>query len=357
MKKRMLCLLLAASVPASVSGCGASGAEGSDNAETITVLNYGKYYDEDALKQFEEETGIIVKYEEYESPEEMYTKYKSGSIDYDVICSSEYMVQKLIEEGEVLAMDFTQMEHYGNLEPSILELNASYDSDHTYSLPYFYGTVGLLYDTTVVDEQTVSSWDCLWNSAYRDEIIMENSVRDTFAPALIRLGYSLNETDEEHLREALALLEQQKDDSLVYAYYVDETADAMISGEAAIALCYSGEAALAMEENENLSYAIPSEGSNLWIDSWFVPKSCQNREAAMKFLNFTCRDDIAGRNFEYVLYSSPITSVVTGLSEEYRNNPAINPDSEAVKKCEIYTSLSDDETAMYSKLWQELLSY
>ena len=358
MKKRMILLLLTAFLLASLSGCGKAGKEEStDGAETITVLNYGKYYDEDALKQFEEETGIQVKYEEYESPEEMYTKYKSGSIDYDVICSSEYMVQKLIEEGEVLTMDFPGMANYGNLDASILELNAAYDKDHTYSLPYFYGTVGLLYDTTAVDAAAVSSWDCLWDSAYKDEIIMENSVRDTFAPALISLGYSLNETDEAHLREALALLEKQKDDSLVYAYYVDETADAMIGGEAAIALCYSGEAALAMEENENLSYAIPSEGSNLWIDSWFVPKSCQNKEAVMKFLDFTCRSDIAEKNFEYVLYSSPITSVAASLSEEYKNNPAISPDSEAVKNCEIYLALSDEDTAMYSKLWQELLSY
>lgn len=356
-QKRMLCLA-AAALLAAVSGCGADGSAKSDSeAATITVLNYGKYYDEDALKQFEEETGINVKYEEYESPEEMYTKYKSGSIDYDVICSSEYMVQKLIGEGEVLEMDFPNMENYSNLEPSILELNSAYDSDHTYSLPYFYGTLGLLYNTQAVSEQAVSGWDCLWDSAYQDEIIMENSVRDTFAPALVKLGYSLNETDEEHLREALALLKQQKDDGLVYAYYVDETSDAMIGEEAAIALCYSGEAALAMEENENLSYSVPDEGSNLWIDSWFVPKTCQNREAAMKFLDFTCRDDIAEKNFEYVLYSSPITSVAAGMSEEYRNNPAINTDSGVLDRCEIYTALSDDDTELYGRLWQELLAY
>lgn len=356
MKKSIPCLLISCILTIPLLGCGAAPADGG-SAGTITVLNYGKYYDEDALKQFEEETGITVKYEEYESPEEMYTKYKAGSIDYDVICSSEYMVQKLIEEGEVLEMDFPQMEHYANLDPSILELNAAYDKDHTFSLPYFYGTLGLLYNTEAVDASVVSSWDCLWNPTYEDEIIMENSVRDTFAPALISLGYSLNETEEARLREALTLLTQQKDDSLVYAYYVDETSDAMIGEEAAIALCYSGEAALAMEENKNLSYAIPEEGSNLWIDSWFVPKTCRNREAVMKFLDFTCRDDIAQKNFEYVLYSSPITSVAANMSEEYRNNPAINPDGALVKKCEIYVALSDEDTALYSKLWQELLSH
>lgn len=358
-KQRFICGLLIAASLLSLTACGneSNQSAGNANGETITVLNYGKYYDEDALKQFEQETGITVEYEEYESPEEMYTKYKSGSIDYDVICSSEYMVQKLIEEGEVLEMDYAGMENYRNLEEAILELSSVYDSGHTYSLPYFYGTVGLLYDSTRVSAETVSSWDCLWDSAYKDEVIMENSVRDTFTPALISLGYSLNETDEAHLREAIAILEQQKSDGIVYAYYVDETADAMIGEEAAIALCYSGEAALAMDENEKLSYAIPKEGSNLWIDSWFVPKTCKNQDAVMKFLNYTCRDDVAEKNFEYVLYSSPIKSVVANMAEEYKTNPAICPSDETISKCEVYTALSDEETALYSKLWQELLSH
>ena len=185
---------------------------------------------------------------------------------------------------------------------------------------------------------------------------MENSVRDTFAPALIDLGYSLNETDESHLREALDVLKKQKDDKIVYGYYVDETADAMIGEEALIALCYSGEAALAINENENLDYSVPEEGSNLWIDSWFVPKTCKNQDAAMQFLNFICRDDIAEANFEYVQYASPITSVVENQDADIKANEAINPSSESIKRCEIYTALDDESTKLYSNLWQELLS-
>lgn len=356
-KKSVTCVAATAFLLVSAVGCGSAPDSGKNPENTITVLNYGKYFDEEALAQFEEETGITVRYEEYESPEEMYTKYKAGSIDYDVICSSEYMVQKLIEEGEVLESDFVHMENYKNLDESILDLCASYDSDHVYSLPYFYGTLGLLYNTEEVDAATVSSWDCLWNLPVKNEIIMENSVRDTFTPALVSLGYSINETDEERLKEAVEILTRQKKDDLVYAYYVDETSDAMIGEEAVIALCYSGEAALAMEENEKLAYAIPAEGSNLWIDSWFVPKTCKNREAAMEFLNFTCRNDIAEKNFEYVLYSSPVTSVSENMPEEYRNNPAIHPGSDVIKNCEIYVALSDEVTAIYSRLWQELLSY
>jgi spermidine/putrescine-binding protein len=287
----------------------------------------------------------------------MYTKYKAGSISYDVICSSEYMVEKLIGEGEVLSMDYASLENYGNLDSSILEMSTSYDPDHTYSVPYFYGTLGLLYNTAEIDASVVSSWDCLWDPTYEDEIIMENSVRDTFAPALIALGYSLNETDESPLREALEVLKQQKKDKIVYAYYVDETADAMISEEANIALCYSGEAALAMDENENLAYSVPQEGSNLWIDSWFIPKSCTNSDGAMQFLDFLCRDDIAALNYEYVEYGSPITSVVENQDEDTKNNEAINPSSDTLSRCEIYTALDDEKSQLYTTLWQELLSY
>lgn len=356
MKKRLLSMgLVLALAAGNIAACGSNSDNGKEGA-TLTVLNYGKYIDENAVKQFEKETGIKVKYEEYESPEEMYTKYKAGSIDYDVICSSEYMVEKLINEGEVLQMDYAGMENYKNLDSTIIDMSSAYDKDHNYSLPYFYGTLGLLYNKTEVDPSVVKSWDCLWDPTYEDEIIMENSVRDTFAPALIDLGYSLNETDETHLREALDVLKKQKDDKIVYGYYVDETADAMIGEEALIALCYSGEAALAMDENDNLDYSVPEEGSNLWIDSWFVPKTCKNQDAVMQFLNFICRDDIAETNFEYVQYASPIKSVVENQDADVKANEAINPSSDTIKRCEIYTALDDDSTKLYSSLWQELLS-
>ncbi|MDD6481749.1 MAG: ABC transporter substrate-binding protein [Lachnospiraceae bacterium] len=355
MKKKILSLTLIMALTASLCACG-SGSSAKKDGQTLTVLNYGKYIDESVIKDFEKETGITVHYEEYESPEEMYTKYKAGSIDYDVICSSEYMVEKLINEGEVLEMDYESMDNYKNLDTSILDMAASYDKDHCYSVPYFYGTLGLLYNTNEISPDIVSSWDCLWDPTYEDEIIMENSVRDTFSPALISLGYSINETDESHLKEALALLKKQKDDKIVYGYYVDETADAMIAEEANIALCYSGEAALAMDENENLAYSVPEEGSNLWIDSWFIPKSCSNQKAALQFLNYLCKDDVAQKNFEYVEYASPITSVVENQDAEVLQNEAINPSSDTISRCTLFTALDDEQSAVYTKLWQELLS-
>ena len=187
MKKRIFsALLISALAVSALTACGGS-SSAKKNGQTLTVLNYGKYIDESVVKQFEKETGITVKYEEYESPEEMYTKYKAGSINYDVICSSEYMVERLINEGEVLEEDYDAMDNYKNLDPTILDMSASYDRNHTYSVPYFYGTLGLLYNKTTIDAKTVSSWNCLWDPTYEDEIIMENSVRDTFALSLIHI--------------------------------------------------------------------------------------------------------------------------------------------------------------------------
>ncbi len=357
MKKKLIILgLLLASIVSLLVACSNNSTSNTKNSseKTLTVLNYGKYIDESLIKEFEAQTGIDVKYEEYESPEEMYTKYKAGAIDYDVICTSEYIIQKLINEGEVLEQDYSSLSNYENLDKNILKLAQSYDPNNTYTVPYFYGTVGIVYDTTKVSEEEVSSWNVLWDDQYKNEIIMMNSVRDAFIPALKLCGYDINETSESNLREALQLLDEQF--PIVYAYFVDEIGDEMISGNAQLALIYSGEAAYAMDYNENLAYTIPEEGSNLWIDSWFIPKTCQNEEAAMLFIDFLCSHDAAMTNFEYVYYASPITSVIEALDEEVRNNEAVIPSKESLARCEVFTSIDDEKTALLNHLWQELKS-
>lgn len=325
---------------------------GTKSSRTLTVLNYGKYFDETALKQFEEETGIEVKYEEYEDPEEMYTKYKAGSIDYDVICTSDYIIEKLIAEDEVCEIDYDALDNYSNVNPEIIEMSSAFDPEHKFTVPYFYGTLGILYNTKLVKPEDVSSWDCLWNGQFAGNMIMINSVRDAFTPALVTSGYSINDTDQKHLTEALELLKAQSND--VTAYYVDETCDEMAAENAAIALCYSGEAAAAMDINENLDYIVPNEGSNLWIDSWFIPKTCVNSEEALEFLNFLCREDIGEANFEYVYYASPLIPVVEAQDEDIKGTEAINPSDEVINRCEVYRILDDDATALYNRLWQEL---
>ncbi len=358
MKRKLIVFgLIIAFAISTLAACGNGGNlsnENNNSNKTLTILNYGMYIEESVLQDFENETGIDIKYEEYENPEEMYTKYKAGAIDYDVICTSEYIIQKLINEGEVLEQDYSSLSNYANLDTDILKLAQSYDPNNTYTLPYFYGTLGIMYDTTKVTEEEVSSWNCLWDKSHKNEIIMMNSVRDAFVPALKFLGYSVNEASESKLREALKRLDQQF--PIVYAYFVDEIGDEMISGNAHMALAYSGSAAYAMDYNENLSYTIPEEGSNLWIDSWFIPKTCQNEEAAMLFLDYLCRHEVGMANFEYVYYASPITSVVEALDEDVRNNEAVIPSKESLLKCEVFTSLDDEKTALLNHLWQELKS-
>ncbi len=352
MKKRLWCISALLLSLLSLSGCSESKAE---DENTLTILNYGKYFDPDALKMFEEESGVTIKYEEYESPEEMYTKYKAGSIDYDLLCTSDYMIHKLIEEGEVLEMNYENIPEYKNINQDIIDSSASFDAEHKYTLPYFYGTVGILYDETKVDASEVETWDVLWDEKYKGNIIMPNSVRDCLLVPLRRLDYSINTTEESKLHEALDMLFEQK--PIVYAYFVDETADEMVAGNASLAVVYSGEAAYAQEEGENLGYSVPKEGSNLWIDSWFIPKTCTNQDLAEQFLNFLCREDIAAMNFDYVYYATPHNAVYDSLDEETKNDTTIFPTQETIDNCEVYVSLDREETALYNNLWKELKSY
>ena len=356
MKRFHYALITAAFAALLLSACGSADTDtaGSSGDNSLVVLNYGKYLDASAIKMFEQETGIKIKLEEYESPEEMYTKFSAGSISYDVVCTSDYMVERLIHEGKVAPIDFSSFSYYKNLDPAILAAAEVFDPQNQYSMPYFYGTLGILYNTTMVSEEETESWNILWDDRYRDTIIMQNSVRDSFVPALRLLGRDINTEDETDLRDALSLLVEQK--PLVYAYYVDETADEMIAGNAALALVYSGEAATAMESNAELSYPVPKEGSNLWIDSWFIPADSTHKENAEKFLDFLCREDVAMLNFDCVCYATPNQAVVDALDEDTRNATTIFPPDDVFANCTVYKQLGSDITKLYSYLWKTLKS-
>jgi len=351
--KRSLALLLSFSM-IGLSSCGkeVKSKDSSDSIKTLTVLNAGKYIDESVISSFEKKYNCRIKYEEYQSPEEMYTKYKSGSIKYDVINTSDYMIEKLISEGELMKLDKSKLPHLDNMDPSILKLAESFDPGNLYSVPYFYGTVGILYNKKEVDKEAVKSWSILWDKKYKNEIIQEDSVRDAFIPALELLGYDLNTKDHNKLNQALSLLKEQY--PLTYAYMVDQTADEMISGNAKLAVVYSGEAATAMDSNHDLSYSLPEEGSNVWIDSWFIPKTCTDTDLAHAFIDYMNTPKIAMKNFEYVWYSSPVLSVQKKMSEDEKKNPALVFDQDLLQKCETFHALSDKDSAYMSKLWQEL---
>lgn len=350
MKKRVICVLLAGLFACSsvcMAGCGKK----EESKRSLTVFNMGEYMDPDVVEQFTEETGIEIKYEEALTPEEMYTKYKSGAIEYDLLCTSDYMLQKFIQEGEFQEVDPKSLENSGNIGDKYWELATSFDPGNKYVVPYFWGTLGILYDTSRVKEP-VDSWEVLFNGDYAGEIIMQNSMRDTYMATLKYLGYSLNTNNENEIREAHNLLIKQKPD--VQAYLVDEARDEVVAGNAIMAVVYSGEAYLGNQYNENLAYVIPKEGSNVWLDSWGVTKYCDDLDAAQKFLDFLCREDIARKNFEYIYYSTPNEAVIDGLSDEEKADETLVPAEDATDNCEVCVQQEPEITELMNELWKEL---
>ncbi|MBQ9643191.1 MAG: extracellular solute-binding protein [Lachnospiraceae bacterium] len=339
---------LAAVTALSVIGCGSVAGGGK---QTLTVFNYSEYLDPDVIDQFTQETGIEIKYEEALTPEDMYTKYKAGAISYDLLCTADYMLKRLIEEGEAQPIDISSFENKDNIGQEYWDFSKAFDPENKYTVPHFWGTIGILYDTTKVHGE-IDSWDVLFNGEYAGDIIMQNSIRDSFMITLKYLGYSLNTTDEAEIRAAYEALKAQKPD--VEAYLVDEARDEVVAGNAAMAVVYSGEAYLGHQYNENLRYTVPKEGSNLWIDSWMVTKNCKNVEAAQKFLDFLCREDIAQKNFEYIYYSTPNEAVIANLSDEERADESLVPNMDAMQNCEVCVVTDEAATELMNELWKEL---
>lgn len=346
------CMVIASSVL--LTSCGSSDGE-RKSSNQIVVFNYGDYIDRDLIDKFEDETGIEVVYEEFLTPEAMYTKYKNGSVKYDLICCSDYMLDKMIKEGEVEKIDRGKMKNIDNIGKTYWELSKSFDPTLEYTVPYFWGTVGILYNTKMVDH-VPDSWNDLWDKKYSNNIIMQNSVRDSFIPALIRNGSDINTTDEGELRRALEDLKNQKE--IVQSYLVDEIRDDMANDQAAMGLIYSGEASLARDYNDALEYVVPKEGSDIWMDSFVIPKGGKNYDGAVKFLDFLCREDVAMTNFEYVYYSTPNEKVLEQIDdEEKEGDPAIFPDESVLKRCDIFSYLGKDTEELYNRLWKELKAY
>ena len=331
---------------------GSKAATGGDNQ--VIVYNWGEYLDPEAITMFEKETGIEVVYEEYETNEIMYPKIQSGAISYDVVCPSDYMIQRMIENDLLAEIDFDNLPNIKNIGDTYMEQSRQFDPENKYSVPYCWGTVGILYNKTMVDEP-IDSWSVLWDEKYKDNILMQDSVRDAFGVTLKYLGYSLNSTDLDELEAAKKLLIKQK--PLVQAYVIDQVRDKMIGNEAAIGVIYSGEAIYTQWENPNLEYVIPKEGSNVWIDSWVIPKNAKHKENAEKFINFICRPDIAKMNFDYITYSTP-NEAGRQLIEDpaLRNSPIAFPDPEELANCETFKFLGDENDALYNELWREVKS-
>ena len=322
-------------------------------AEVVYVYSWGDYLDPETLKIFEKETGIHVVLDEYDTNESMYPRVAEGAVHYDVICPSDYMIQKLIHNDLIQPLDFTKLpEAKKNIGEEFFKQSEFFDPGNKYSVPYAWGTVGIIYDKTKVTDP-VDSWQILWNEKYKGDILMQDSARDALMIPLKLMGRSLNETDETYLQQAKNMLVQQK--PLVQAYVVDEVKDKLINSEAAMGVVFSGEALIILEENPNMAFAIPKEGTNFWIDGWVITKDAQNVDNAHKFIDFMCRPDIAVMNFDYLGYSTPNTGVKDlEENEAYKNSPIAFPSPEVYSGQETYKYLGDKMDEYYNSIWMQV---
>lgn len=343
MKKIIILMTLILTIGTITVGCG-------DAKPHINVYNWGDYIDKDVVKDFEKEYGIKVNYDMFETNEDMYIKVKQGGSNYDVLFPSDYMIERMIREGLLLKLDKSNIANLDKIDKKFMDLD--FDPNNDYSVPYMWGTVGILYNKTMVDEE-VNSWDILWDKKYSGDIIMLNSQRDAIGITLKRLNYSMNTRNIEELQKAKKELIKQK--PLVSAYMGDNIKDAMVSGEGALAIVWSGDAVAMIRDNPDLAYVIPKEGTNLWFDNMVIPSTAENKDGAEKFIDFMTRPDIAARNTEYIGYSTPIPEAIELLPDDIKNSKVAYPPAEDIENVEIFKDPTDI-ISEYDDIWTTLQS-
>lgn len=348
MKKRILSVLLLTFLLVSLLLTTALAAQ-----NEITVYNWGQYISDgtddsmDVIKEFEAETGIKVNYLTFDSNESMYTKLKTGGTSYDVIIPSDYMIAKLISEDMLEPIDFANTPNYQYIDEAFRD--QAYDPENKYSVPYTWGTVGLIYNTQYVSDEDAKSWSCLWNSKYAGKLLMFDNPRDAFAIAESMLGYSYNTEDAQELKNAADLLATQK--PVLQAYVMDQIFDKLERGEAWAAPYYAGDYLTMVEENPDLAFSFPEEGFNIFIDAMCIPKGCQNKEGAEAFINFLCRPDVSAANLDYIGYSTPETAAKEYMDEEVIESPVSYPDDETLARSESFAELGVEATQTMNDLW------
>ena len=326
----------------------------------VMVYNAGEYIDPEVPKLFEEETGIKVIYDTFETNEEMYPVIQAGGVVYDAVCPSDYMIEKMMQNHLLQEVDFNNVPNIKEIGKDYMKMCEQFDPGNKYVVPYTTGTVGILYNKKMLDKLGVpypTKWADLWNPKLKGEILMQDSVRDAFMVALKKEGHSMNTVSDAELDEALQDLIKQK--PLVQAYVVDQVRDKMIGEEAAVGVIYSGEILYVQGELEGtdveVDYVIPEEGTNVWFDGWVIPWNAKHKENAEKWMNFLCRPDIAAKNFEYITYPTPNVGALALLDKSYTENKALFPDmKEVLKKGEVYTYLGEENEAKYNNRWKIL---
>lgn len=323
---------------------------------TLRIFNWGEYIsngDDDSRNLIQEfrdlNPDINVEYSTYATNEEMYTKIASGSANYDIVIPSDYMIGKMIEEGMLAKLDFDNIPNYQYIDEQFRHLE--YDPEGAYSVPYTWGTVGIVYNTTMVTEP-VDSWDILWDEKYAGQILMFDNVRDAYGIAMKKLGYSQNTTDRTKIDEATAILSQQK--PFVQAYVMDQIFQKMPNGEAALAPYYAGDFYTMQQDNPDLNFVVPKEGSNLFVDAMCILESSEHKDLAARFINFMCDPDVALANIEFIGYSTPMTAVREQLDPALRDSEISYPSDDVLENCDTFITLDVETNAYYQDAWTEV---
>ncbi len=322
---------------------------------SINVYNWGEYISDgsegslDVNKEFTKRYGIKVNYTTFESNENMYNKLQSGGANYDVVIPSDYMIAKLIEEDMLVELDYSNIPNYQYILPKYK--NLFFDPENKYTVPYTVGMVGLIYNTTMVDEE-VDSWSILWDEKYKGEILMFNNPRDAFGIAQFLLGQSINTHNVEDWDKAIELLKEQR--PLVSSYVMDEVYNKMEGGEAAFAPYYAGDYLTMADVNPDLAFVYPKEGVNYFVDAMCIPKTAENKEAAELYINFMLDEEIAVANANWICYASPHALVLESDDYDLKGEPVLYPEESEMPKTESFENLSYDIQNYMSQLWSEL---
>lgn len=338
-------LMLIASVPV-LTGC-RSGVNGE-----VYVYSYGDYFDPMLAEDFEAETGIRVILDSYDTAEEMYTVLENNATTYDCICTSDYMIQRMIGNDMLAELDMSNIPEISNIGKAYMQKSESFDPGNKYSVPYMAGIQGILYNRKMVGNEKIDSWDDLWNEKFKDQIVMPDSVRDAFMIGLRKNGFSGNSTNEAEIKKAADDLIKQK--PLVYKYANDSARDLLANGSAALGVVWNGEYIYTKELNEDVDFVIPKENAEFFIDSWVVPKGAVNKTNAEKWINFLCKAEVAAKNFDYLYYTTPNEAALDLIDEEYLKEKAVFPDEETVGKCESLLPLDAKTTELYSNYWKKV---
>ena len=331
------------------------------NERVVNVCSWGEYIDESLIDEFEEKTGITVNYQTAESNEALYSLIEMGGADFDVIVPSDYMIARLIDEDLLAELDYDNIPNYELIGDQYKGL--SYDPENKYTVPYTWGTLGIIYNETMVDEE-IDSWDAMFDPKYAGKVLMINNSRDAMAAALLDLGYDINTTDEQQLHEAFKLLANAKNSGVYQAFVMDQVFQKMEGGNAAIAMYYAGDYLTMLENNEDLRFVVPKEGSNWFVDAMCVLKSSQHKAEAEEWINFIASTTSSLANMDYIWYASPNAEALEQYPDYYLETYDEELDEETYEimaapdetlaRCELYVNLPKETLTLYNDLWTQL---